>query len=48
MFSEEAKLIEECIKGSRKAQKELYDKYNALFFFLMLTLYTQEKKLEDI
>ena len=48
MFSEEAKLIEECIKGSRKAQKELYDKYNALFFSLCLRYTHTREEAEDI
>ena len=48
MFSEEAKLIEECIKGSRKAQKELYDKYNALFFSLCLLYTHTREEAEDI
>ncbi len=47
MFSEE-KLIKECIKGNRKAQKELYDKYNALLFALCLRYTQTREEAEDI
>ncbi len=47
MFSEQ-ELIKECIKGNRKAEKELYDKYNNLFFAVCLRYTNSREEAEDI
>lgn len=47
MFSEK-KLIEECIAGNRKAQKQLYTQYNALFFTICLRYTQTREEAEDI
>lgn len=47
MFSEK-ELIEECIVGNRKAQKQLYTQYNGLFFAICLRYTKTRQEAEDI
>jgi RNA polymerase sigma-70 factor (ECF subfamily) len=47
MLSEQ-ELIEKCICGDRIAQKQLYDKYNALFFAICLRYMPTREDAEDI
>ena len=47
MFSEE-EIIEECIKGNRKAEKHLYTKYNGLFFAICLRYTQSREEAEDV
>jgi RNA polymerase sigma-70 factor (ECF subfamily) len=46
MLSEQ-ELIEKCICGDRIAQKQLYDKYNALFFAICLRYMPTREDAED-
>lgn len=47
MLSEQ-ELIEKCICGDRVAQKQLYDKYNALFFTICLRYMPTKEDAEDV
>lgn len=47
MLSEQ-ELIEKCICGDRVAQKQLYDKYNALFFAICLRYMPTKEDAEDV
>lgn len=47
MLSEQ-ELIEKCICGDRAAQKQLYDKYNALFFAICLRYMPTKEDAEDV
>ena len=47
MLSEQ-ELIERCICGDRIAQKQLYDKYNALFFAICLRYMPTKEDAEDV
>ncbi|MDR1459858.1 MAG: sigma-70 family RNA polymerase sigma factor [Bacteroidales bacterium] len=47
MLSEE-ELIHKCIVGDRIAQKELYEKYNSMFYALCLRYMPSEEDAEDV
>ena len=45
---DEQKLIEQCLSGDRRAEKQLYDTYSALFFGICLRYAEHREEAEDM
>ncbi len=45
---DEKRLIEQCLSGDRKAEKQLYDTYSALFFGICLRYTDKREEAEDM